>query len=333
MTGDVWALAATCGAAGCGSGSVSRTGCVPVSGPLFSGSVGRYLGAFFAFFFSCFSFVESFGLLCFLSFSTPLAMRGLPFHEAYASNDGGVTFPVAVHFSSHLRTSGAPPLYCDEAAEGSGEVLYLEQLHRSSAPEKAAVRWWRTPIGPGLRGTAILFAFLAVLVAPTHPRSARAEPRAAPADEVKAAFLYNFGKFVVWPGASPRPEATFVIGVLGDSPMAEVLDRTVRAKQVQERRIAVRRLRSAKEAQDCQILFIGAAERDRLGEILGALDRRSVLTVSDMDEFVDKGGMISLLLDQNKVRFEINLGVVDRAGLKMSSQLLKLARRVIGLPG
>ena len=184
-----------------------------------------------------------------------------------------------------------------------------------------------------LRHASILTAFLAVLVAPTHRGAARAEPRAAPANELKAAFLYNFGKFVVWPGASPRMEGIFVIGVLGDALMAEVLDRTIRDKQVQERRIAVRRLRSAKEAQDCQIVFIGAAEREHLGDILGSLDRRSVLTVSDMDEFVDKGGMISLLLDQNKLRFEINLGVVDRAGLKMSSQLLKLARRVIGLPG
>ena len=191
----------------------------------------------------------------------------------------------------------------------------------------------RTLAGRGLRGGAILFGFLSVLVVPANPRTARAEPRAAAADEVKAAFLYNFGKFVVWPGSSPLVEGIFVIGVLGDASMAEVLDRTVRDKQVQERRIAVRRLRSAKEASGCQILFIGAAERDHLGDILGALDRRSVLTVSDIDEFVDKGGMISLLLDQNKVRFEINLGVVDRAGLKMSSQLLKLARRVIGLPG
>jgi hypothetical protein len=188
-------------------------------------------------------------------------------------------------------------------------------------------------VGPGLRSGAVLFACLSVLVAPPLLGKARPEPRAPSADEVKAAFLYNFGKFVVWPGSSGRQEASFAIGVLGDSLMADVLDRIVRDKLVQDRRIEVRRIRSASEAQDCQILFIGAAERDRLGDILDTLDRRSVLTVSDIDAFVDRGGMIRLLLDQNKVRFEINRTVVDRAGLKMSSQLLKLARRVIGPPG
>jgi YfiR/HmsC-like len=164
-------------------------------------------------------------------------------------------------------------------------------------------------------------------------RAAEAEPPTATEHEVKAAFLFNFGKFVTWPSEAFKRDGTLAIGVLGDDPIAEVLEHTVRDKQIQDRRIDIRRLRSAKEAGDsCQMVFIAAGERDRIGEILQVLGRSSVLTVSDMPDFVDRGGMISLLLDEKKVRFEVNLFAVEQAGLKMSSQLLKLARRVIRGP-
>ena len=161
---------------------------------------------------------------------------------------------------------------------------------------------------------------------------AAADETAPTEHEVKAAFLYNFGKFVVWPDAAFKVEGVLVIGVLGDDPIIDVLERTVRDKQVQDRRIDVKRLRSAREAPGCQILFISASERERVGDILQRLDRSSVLTVSDMSDFAENGGMISLLLEQKKVRFTVNLSVVEQAGLKMSSQLLKLAKRVIRPP-
>jgi hypothetical protein len=148
-------------------------------------------------------------------------------------------------------------------------------------------------------------------------------------DELKAAFLYNFGKFVVWPAASLPPEEVFVIGVLGDDSIEEALRRTVRDKPMHARRIVIRQLRSVEDARACQVLFVSATERAQLPRILESLQGARVLTVSDMDQFVDRGGMIRLVLDGGRYGFEINLHRVERAGLKMSSQLLKLARRVI----
>jgi hypothetical protein len=176
----------------------------------------------------------------------------------------------------------------------------------------------------------LLFLVLASLAGP-HGWAYADE--ASPSEyDVKAAFLYNFGKFVTWPEDAFKQEGRLVIGVLGDDPITPVLQRTVRDKSVQDKRIDVRRLESAKEAGGCQIVFISATEGGRLAEILKALDRSSVLTVSDIDDFAAQGGMISLLVDEKKVRFEVNLLVVEQAGLKMSSQLLKLARRVLRPP-
>lgn len=188
------------------------------------------------------------------------------------------------------------------------------------------------------RITAVLLVATSGLVIVTEVAEVMEVPAAAADEtaptehEVKAAFLYNFGKFVVWPDAAFKVEGVLVIGVLGDDPIIDVLERTVRDKQVQDRRIDVKRLRSAREAPGCQILFISASERERVGDILQRLDRSSVLTVSDMSDFAENGGMISLLLEQKKVRFTVNLSVVEQAGLKMSSQLLKLAKRVIRPP-
>jgi hypothetical protein len=177
---------------------------------------------------------------------------------------------------------------------------------------------------------SLLVLVLALLTGAAQ-RAAGDEP--SPTEhEVKAAFLYNFGKFVAFPDSAFKEGAVFVIGVLGDDPIVDVLARTVRDKEIQDRRIDVRHLRSAKEAPSCQILFIGDSERGHLVEILKVLDRASVLTVSDTDDFVEQGGMIGLLLEDRRVRFEVNLPAVERAGLKMSSNLLKLARRLIRPP-
>src|SRR5262249_29493664 len=113
------------------------------------------------------------------------------------------------------------------------------------------------------------------------------EPSRPTEYEVKAAFLYNFAKFVKWPDdASPGP--TFVIAVLGDDPFGDVLDRTLAGKAVLDRKVEVRRLHPADPVAGVQILFVSSSERPRVGEILKSLHGAAVLTVGEMDGFTDR---------------------------------------------
>lgn len=147
--------------------------------------------------------------------------------------------------------------------------------------------------------------------------------------EVKAAYLYQFGKFVQWPdGAPASARDSFDICVLGKDPFGSTLDETVSGRSVQGKKVAARRLETAREAENCNILFISSSEEKQLGEVLKAIHGKGVLTVSEMDSFLARGGMISFEMEQRKVRFEINVPALERANLKVSSQLLKVAKLI-----
>ena len=146
--------------------------------------------------------------------------------------------------------------------------------------------------------------------------------------EVKAAFLYNFAKFVRWPD-DDAPGPTFVLAIVGDDPFGEVIDRAFHGKTVLGRRVEIRRTRSVREAAAAQMAFIGESERDHLPQVLAALKGASVLTVGDMDRFADGGGMVGFRLKDSTVRFELNLRELRQARLQMSSQIIRLAQRVI----
>jgi hypothetical protein len=157
------------------------------------------------------------------------------------------------------------------------------------------------------------------------------EPAEAPRPgeyDVKAAFLYNFAKFVKWPEEQTLGP-TFIVAVLGEDPFRGILEKTLTGKTILERTVEVRRLSTPEAAGKVQILFIGSSEKPRLADILKTLEGRSVLTVGEMDSFSDRGGMITFKLKNDVVRFDINLAQVERAHLKMSSQLIRLAERVI----
>lgn len=143
--------------------------------------------------------------------------------------------------------------------------------------------------------------------------------------EVKAAFLYNFAKYVQWP---PSPRQMFVIGVLGKDPFGPVLDEVMSGQSVQRRAIAVRRFERIEDVSGSDILFVSSSERRNLRAILAAMQRAPVLTVADMDQFAELGGMINLTTEENHVRFEMNPDAFRRAGLKAGSQLYRLARIV-----
>ncbi|MFH1688319.1 MAG: YfiR family protein [bacterium] len=146
--------------------------------------------------------------------------------------------------------------------------------------------------------------------------------------EVKAAYLYNFAKFVQWPSEALPDSATIVIGILGDDPFGAILEQTIRDKVVRGRGLKVFHAGTLDQAVDCHILFIGESEGGRLESILDRLAERSVLTVSDMDSFAEQGGMIGFEIQNKNIRFEINLLAAKVARLNVSSRLLDVAVRV-----
>jgi uncharacterized protein DUF4154 len=147
-------------------------------------------------------------------------------------------------------------------------------------------------------------------------------------NEVKSAYLYNFGKFVEWPAKTVIVGEYFTICALGDDAFGSTLETTIAGESINGRKVLVKHLTKPQDAVSCRILFISSSQQNRLKEILAELDNSSVLTVSDMPEFTRRGGMIQFVVEANRVRFEVNLTSTERSGLTLSSQLLKVAINV-----
>lgn len=156
--------------------------------------------------------------------------------------------------------------------------------------------------------------------------AAQAPPRSE--YEIKAAYLFTFGRFIEWPERPSRDEAGFSICVLGSDPFGAVLDSTLAGATLRGRKVVARRIATPKLALDCHILFISGSEERRLDAVVQALDQAGVLTVSDMPQFVARGGMIQFVTAGSRIRFEINLPPARDAGLTMGSELLRVASAV-----
>lgn len=165
-------------------------------------------------------------------------------------------------------------------------------------------------------------------------RPATAAPPAASEYEVKAAFLYNFIKFVEWPAkAFPSQNSPIIIGVLADDdPFAgskgNLLDQTVEGKLINDRKIVVQHSNRLGNLKNCQLLFISKSERNHLKEIFAGINGMNILTVGETDNFCQSGGMINFIMQEGKVRFEINVQAAEKADLKISSKLLSVAKIV-----
>jgi hypothetical protein len=158
----------------------------------------------------------------------------------------------------------------------------------------------------------------------------RAQSKAAGEYEVKAAFLYNFARYVEWPPAKlPAAGEAFVVTVLGEDPFGGALDAAIRDRTIQDRPLAVRRVARIEDVGPSQILFISRSEADDLPRILQRLAAAPILTVGESAQFAERGGMIRFRREGERIGFDINVGSTERAGLRVSSQLLKLAR-IIG---
>jgi len=144
--------------------------------------------------------------------------------------------------------------------------------------------------------------------------------------ELKAAFLFNFAKFVEWPpDAFADSNSPIVIGVLGKNVFGDSLKKIINDRKVNNRSFKFLNLDSASQATNCQILFINSAEKNDYAKIIGSLHNASVLTVSEADGFLKAGGMINFLIEGKNIRFQISDDAAKKARLKISSKLLSLA--------
>jgi hypothetical protein len=148
--------------------------------------------------------------------------------------------------------------------------------------------------------------------------------------QLKAAFLFNFTKFVEWPYSSfEDSQSPIVLGIVGDDPFGDDLARIIAGQKVQGRSLAIRKERWGDDLRGCHVLFISASELDHSARILGGVRSASVLTVSDMEGFAEAGGVIQFVTQENRVRFVVNLDAATQKKLRLSAKLLALAR-VIG---
>ena len=145
--------------------------------------------------------------------------------------------------------------------------------------------------------------------------------------EVKAAFILNFARFVEWPDvALASGSGVLTIGILGKDPFEGALERVVENKMVGARKLAVVHVDGIELMKPVQILFISRSEIGRLAEILARLRGAPVLTVGDMEHFARDGGVINFILEDGRIRFEINPAAARSAGLRLSSKLLRVAK-------
>jgi hypothetical protein len=156
---------------------------------------------------------------------------------------------------------------------------------------------------------------------------ATAAPARSPEYQVKAAFLFNFAQFIEWPtNALPQPQTPLIIGILGPDPFDTALDEIVRGEAVKGHPLIVQRYRELEDVGACHILFINETDATKLERIFARLNGRNILTVGDAEAFTQRGGMIRFFTEQNKIRLEINVAATQKAGLTISSRLLRLAR-------
>lgn len=158
-----------------------------------------------------------------------------------------------------------------------------------------------------------------------------AQSKGASEYQVKAAFLYHFAQFVEWPPEAFRDAgAPLTYCLLGDDSFGGAIELALNGKSVGTHPVRVRHLGQVQEVSGCHVLFVSASGEKNIAVVLEVVNGNPVLTVGESKHFAEEGGMIGLFLEDNKVRFEINVGAAQRAQLKISARLLALASKVIG---
>lgn len=184
----------------------------------------------------------------------------------------------------------------------------------------------------GLWIFALTRLIAATLLLANTPAANPAAPPSKPSEyDVKAAYLLNFGRFVRFSGASGA-RSSFDICTLGHDAMGSSLDAISTNTRIQNLPVHVTHLEDISGAKACAIVFISAAESNRIREDLAILGSADVLTVSDAPDFLERGGMIQFVMLSNHIRFAVNLDAVSRCHLVLSSELLRVASSVSGKP-
>ena len=172
----------------------------------------------------------------------------------------------------------------------------------------------------------ILITMLIFLTTLTGGNSTvNAQSPGSPESLVKVAYLYNFMKFVEWPPDAFKDRLCPInLYVLGADPFGEALS-SISDKMVKGRRVRIKRVNRFDRICGAHILFVSPSEKENLTHTLRAVRNSPILTVSEMDGFARQGGIINFITVKNKIQFEINPDAARLSGLKISSQLLRLA--------
>ena len=215
--------------------------------------------------------------------------------------------------SRPLSHSHAPETGSRRLGISNGNGLLIRSRHHRGTRSSFA----------GFAAVVTLFFLIVGIAAPVH---INAQDEISEY-QVKAAYVFNFLKFVEYPTSSfADPLAPLIIGVLGDDPFGNALPQVVIGKTVGGRDLVIRIYHPGQDLRSAHILFISSSERKKLPAIFSSLQGSSVLTVGDTTGFLDAGGMIQFLSESDRVRFAINVEAASRARLKLSSKLLSLAK-------
>lgn len=161
--------------------------------------------------------------------------------------------------------------------------------------------------------------------------------------QIKAAFLYNFMQFVDWPEEKVSDtNDPIILGIIGDDPFGDAF-KPIESKRIKGKKSLIKRyegIEKLKKSDDkgqskielirqCHLLFICSSEKENLKDVINLVSGYDILTVGETPNMLESGGIVNFLLDENKVRFEINLSTARRENIKIRSQLLRLAKKVI----
>lgn len=149
--------------------------------------------------------------------------------------------------------------------------------------------------------------------------------------ELKAAFLFNFARHVEWPAdAFPKPDAPFVVTIVGRDGTADAMERLLSGKQLQGRPTVLRRSPQGDDLAGSHLVFVPDAEKDKAEAVLQALKGSRTLTVGESPGFIPVGGVMNFFTEDKKLRFEVSLAAAKRSGLSVSSKLLRIGRVLKG---
>jgi hypothetical protein len=190
--------------------------------------------------------------------------------------------------------------------------------------------WWRhfasRVNSPRIRRASFFIVACWFLLNPLNAVSVNEESLEYP---LKLAFLYNFIKFIEWPSDSFRgPGTSLMICIIGNDPFNPDLEADLRTRTVGSHPVEVKTLRPNDALSVCHMVFVPVTEKSQAARIVSALKGSSTLTVGEIEGFAVQGGIINLTIEENKLHFEVNPLAAERAGLKISSKLLSMAKIV-----